>query len=87
MQDKMDSIDALEKVIEKKLPTNNTTTKHLTNKNMSRIDTLRNRYDKINRLRNIAIDQKNILKTKQAQWLLYSITTTLNLISQPQQWN
>jgi len=54
---------------------------------MSRIETLRNRYDKINRLRNIAIDQKNILKTKQAQWLLYSITTTLNLISQPNQWN
>lgn len=54
---------------------------------MSRIETLRNRYDKINRLRNIAIDQKNILKTKQAQWMLYSITATLNLISQPQQWN
>jgi len=56
-------------------------------KQMSRIDTLRNRYDKINRLRNIAIDQKNILKTKQAQWLLYSITLNLNLISQPTQWN
>ena len=54
---------------------------------MSRIDTLRNRYDKINRLRNIAINERNILKTKQAQWLLYSITTTLNLISQPNQWN
>lgn len=54
---------------------------------MSRIDTLRNRYDRINRLRNIAINERNILKTKQAQWLLYSITTTLNLISQPQQWN
>jgi hypothetical protein len=54
---------------------------------MSRIDTLRNRYDKINRLRNIAINERNILKAKQAQWLLYSITTTLNLISQPTQWN
>ena len=54
---------------------------------MSRIETLRNRYDKINRLRNIAINERNILKTKQAQWMLYSITTTLNLISQPQQWN
>jgi hypothetical protein len=32
MQDKMDLIDALEKVIEKKLPTNNTTRKHLRNK-------------------------------------------------------
>ena len=56
-------------------------------KQMSRIDTLRNRYDKINRLRNIAINERNILKTKQAQWMLYSITATLNLISQPQQWN
>jgi hypothetical protein len=56
-------------------------------KQMSRIDTLRNRYDRINRLRNIAINERNILKTKQAQWLLYSITATLNLISQPQQWN
>ena len=54
---------------------------------MSRIDTLRNRYDKINRLRNIAINERNILKTKQAQWLLYSITLNLNLISQPNQWN
>jgi hypothetical protein len=54
---------------------------------MSRIDTLRNRYDKINRLRNIAINERNILKTKQAQWMLYSITATLNLISQPNQWN
>jgi hypothetical protein len=54
---------------------------------MSRIDTLRNRYDKINRLRNIAINERNILKTKQAQWLLYLITTNLNLISQPTQWN
>ena len=54
---------------------------------ISRLDTLKNRYDRINRLRNIAINERNILKTKQAQWLLYSITTTLNLISEPQQWN
>jgi plasmid replication initiation protein len=54
---------------------------------MSRIDTLRNRYDRINRLRNIAINERNILKKHQAQWLLYSITATLNLISQPNQWN
>jgi len=56
-------------------------------KQMSRIDTLRNRYDRINRLRNIAINERNILKTKQAQWLLFSITANLNLISQPTQWN
>lgn len=56
-------------------------------KQMSRIDTLRNRYDRINRLRNIAINERNILKTKQAQWLLYSITLNINLISQPNQWN
>jgi len=54
---------------------------------MSRIDTLRNRYDKINRLRNIAINERNILEAKQAQWLLFLITANLNLISQPQQWN
>lgn len=54
---------------------------------MSRIDTLRNRYDRINRLRNIAINERNILKAKQAQWLLFSITANLNLISQPNQWN
>lgn len=54
---------------------------------MSRIETLRNRYDKINRLRNIAINERNILKKHQAQWMLYSITATLNLISQPNQWN
>ena len=54
---------------------------------MSRIDTLRNRYDRINRLRNIAINERNILKKHQAQWMLYSITATLNLISQPNQWN
>jgi hypothetical protein len=56
-------------------------------KQMSRIDTLRNRYDRINRLRNIAINERNILKAKQAQWLLFLITANLNLISQPQQWN
>jgi len=66
---------------------NNTTTKPITNKIMSRIDTLRNRYDRINRLRNIAINERNILKTKQAQWLLYSITLNLNIISQPTQWS
>jgi hypothetical protein len=54
---------------------------------ISRLDTLKNRYDKINRLRNIAINERNILKTKQAQWMLYSITASLNIISQPIQWN
>ena len=33
---------------------------------MSRIETLRNRYDRINRLRNIAINERNILKKHQA---------------------
>ena len=54
---------------------------------VSRTETLKNRYEKINKLRNIAINERNILKAKQAQWLLYSITATLNLISQPNQWN
>jgi hypothetical protein len=54
---------------------------------ISRLDTLKNRYDKINRLRNIAITERNILKTKQAQFLLSKITNNLNLISQPIQWS
>jgi hypothetical protein len=53
----------------------------------NRLDTLKNRFDKINRLRNIAITEHNILKTKQAQFLLVKISQNLNLITQPIQWN
>jgi len=54
---------------------------------VSRIDQLKNRFDKINRLREYAIEQNNILKKKQADILLYSLTINLNLITQPRIWN
>lgn len=54
---------------------------------VSRIDQLKNRFEKINRLRDYAIEQNNILKKKQADILLYSLTINLNLITQPRIWN
>lgn len=54
---------------------------------VSRIDQLKTRFEKISRLRNYAIEQNNILKKKQADILLYSLTINLNLITQPRIWN
>ncbi len=54
---------------------------------VSRIDQLKTRFEKINRLRDYAIEQNNILKKKQADILLYSLTINLNLITQPRIWN
>lgn len=54
---------------------------------VSRVEQLQNRFEKINLLRNYAIEQNNILKKKQADILLYSLTVTLNLITQPRTWN
>lgn len=54
---------------------------------VSRIEQLQKRFEKINLLRNYAIEQNNILKKKQADILLYSLTITLNLITQPRTWN
>ena len=54
---------------------------------VSRIDQLKSRFDKINRLRDYAIEQNNILKKKQADIMLYSLTINLNLITQPRIWN
>jgi hypothetical protein len=54
---------------------------------VSRIEQLKNRFERLNRLRNYAIEQNNILKKKQADILLYSLTITLNLITQPRTWN
>ena len=54
---------------------------------VSRIDQLKNRFEKINRLRDYAIEQNNIFKKKQADILLYSLTINLNLITQPRIWN
>ena len=54
---------------------------------VSRIDQLKTRFEKINRLRDYAIEQNNIFKKKQADILLYSLTINLNLITTPRIWN
>ena len=54
---------------------------------VSRIDQLKNRYEKLLRLRDYSIDEKNIFKKKQADLLVNRITITLNLITQPRTWN
>jgi hypothetical protein len=54
---------------------------------VSRIEQLKNRYEKLLRLRNYSIEDDNILKKKQADLLVNRITVTLNLITQPRTWN
>jgi ribosomal protein L14E/L6E/L27E len=54
---------------------------------VSRIEQLKNRYEKLLRLRNQSIEQKNLFKKKQADLLVNRITITLNLITQPRTWN
>jgi hypothetical protein len=54
---------------------------------VSRIDQLKNRYEKLLRLRNYSIEDDNILKKKQADLLVNRITITLNLITTPKSWN
>jgi len=54
---------------------------------VSRVDQLKNRYERLNRLRNYAIEQNNIFKKKQADLLVNRITITLNLITTPRTWN
>ena len=54
---------------------------------VSRVDQLKNRYERLNRLRNYAIEQNNIFKKKQADLLVNNLTVTLNLITQPRTWN
>jgi hypothetical protein len=54
---------------------------------VSRVDQLKNRYERLNRLRNYAIEQNNIFKKKQADLLVNRITVTLNLITTPRTWN
>lgn len=54
---------------------------------VSRIEQLKNRYEKLLRLRNQSIEQKNLFKKKQADLLVNRITVTLNLITQPRTWN
>ena len=54
---------------------------------VSRIDQLKNRYEKLLRLRNQSIEQKNLFKKKQADLLVNNLTFTLNLITTPRTWN
>ena len=54
---------------------------------VSRVDQLKTRFEKLNRLRNYAIEQNNLFKKKQADLLVNNITSTLNLITQPRTWN
>jgi hypothetical protein len=54
---------------------------------VSRIDQLKNRYEKLLRLRNQSIEQKNLFKKKQADLLVNNLTVTLNLITTPRTWN
>ena len=54
---------------------------------VSRIEQLKTRFEKINRLRDYAIEDDNILKKKQADLLVNKLTVTLNLITQPRTWN
>jgi hypothetical protein len=54
---------------------------------VSRIDQLKNRFERLNRLRNYAIEQNNLFKKKQADLLVNNLTVTLNLITTPRTWN
>ncbi len=54
---------------------------------VSRVDQLKKRFEKLNRLRNYAIEQNNLFKKKQADLLVNNLTVTLNLITQPRTWN
>jgi hypothetical protein len=54
---------------------------------VSRIEQLKNRYEKLLRLRNYSIEDDNIFKKKQADLLVNNLTVTLNLITTPRTWN
>ena len=54
---------------------------------VSRIDQLKNLYEKLLRLRDYSIEQNNIFKKKQADLLVNNLTVTLNLITTPRTWN
>lgn len=54
---------------------------------VSRVDQLKTRFERLNRLRNYAIEQNNLFKKKQADLLVNNLTNTLNLITTPRTWN
>ena len=54
---------------------------------MNRLEQLTQRFHRLQRLRNFAIEQRNIYKKKQAEVLINALTIRLNLITQPKSWN
>jgi DNA repair exonuclease SbcCD nuclease subunit len=54
---------------------------------VSKVDHLTNRYRKLTRLRNLAIDQNNYCKVHQANRLISQLTITLNKIHATYLWN
>jgi len=54
---------------------------------VSKLDHLTNRYRKLTRLRNLAIDQHNYCKVYQANRLISQLTETLNKIHATYLWN
>lgn len=44
------------------------------------IQLLMKRYDRVNKLREYAIQQHNIMKVRQANWILQNLTQRLNLL-------
>lgn len=54
---------------------------------MNRLEQLTQRYDRLQRLRDLAIKQNNIYKKNQAEFLINALTITLNLIAEPKSWN
>ena len=54
---------------------------------VSKVDHLTNRYGKLTRLRNLAIDQHNYCKVHQANRLISQLTITLNKIHATYLWN
>ena len=45
------------------------------------IQLLMRRYDRVNKLREYAIQQHNIMKVRQANWILKNITQRMDLLS------
>jgi hypothetical protein len=54
---------------------------------VSKIDMLTERYRRLTRLRNLAIDQHNYCKVHQANRLISQLTITLNKIHATYLWN
>ena len=53
---------------------------------ISRLDTLKQREEKVKRYRLYATKDNNLLKAKQADFIIFQIKELSTLISQPKQW-